>query len=148
MTLDQTTAVPAAAPAATTPSAATTAAPANGAVAWFEIGSTDPASAQEFYGSLFGWTFAAEDVGIPYYEVATGAEGSLGGGIADTSAQGVAYATVCVQVADVAATLAAVPGLGGEIVAGPIPLSTGMVIGYLRDREGSVVGLFTPPSGA
>lgn len=147
MSIDQSTAAPAA-PTAAAVGASAPAAPTHGAVAWFEIGSQDSASAREFYGGLFGWTFAADDVGIPYDEIATGAEGSLGGGIADTSAQGVSYATVCVQVTDVAATLAAVPGLGGEVVAGPLPLSTGMVIGYLRDREGSVVGLFTPPSRA
>ena len=35
-------------------------APAANTVAWFEIGTPDVQAAQDFYGPLFGWTFAPD----------------------------------------------------------------------------------------
>ena len=34
--------------------------PVPNTVAWFQIGTDEPEAAKEFYGGLFGWTFAAD----------------------------------------------------------------------------------------
>lgn len=37
-----------------------------GALGWTELATNDPDAARAFYGALFGWTAAEEDVGMPY----------------------------------------------------------------------------------
>ena len=118
-----------------------------GSVSWFEIGSPDPAAAQRFYGELFGWTFAAMDVGVPYVDITTGQDHPIKGGIADTSRTTPGHATFCVVVEDVAATLTVARDLGGEVVVGPLALASGLVVGYLRDRDGNLIAVYAPPVG-
>ena len=52
-------------------------APAANTVAWFEIGTPDVQAAQDFYGPLFGWTFAPD--GDYTLITAAGADGPSGG---------------------------------------------------------------------
>ena len=118
-----------------------------GSVSWFEVGSPDPSAAREFYGSLFGWTFTTQDVGMPYTSITTGSGHPIGGGIADTGGRAPAYAAFCIVVDDVAATLERATELGGSVVIGPLPLDTGMVVGYLRDRDDNLLAVYSPVPG-
>jgi hypothetical protein len=139
---------------APTTSAPTTSAPTPQArnplassIGWFEVGSPDPAGAQEFYGGLFGWTFAEQAAGVPYVRATTGEGHPLGGGMADTGGQYPAYAVFCVVVEDVAATLEQAVELGGQVVTGPMELPTGIVVGYLRDRDANLLAVYSPVPG-
>ena len=113
-------------------------------VTWFEVGSADPDTARSFYGDLFGWTFTPQG---PYTLIDTGCGDQ--GGVRDTTdgLGGVgSYVIPCVQVADVPAMTAKAEELGGKVV---IPVTTtpdGLVWAHLADRDGSIIGVFTPPA--
>ncbi|HXZ71404.1 MAG TPA: VOC family protein [Streptosporangiaceae bacterium] len=120
-------------------------APANNTVAWFEIGTPDVGAAKDFYGPLFGWSFAPDG---PYTLItAPGADGPSGG-IFNTGGNIPPYAVFVVKVADVAATAAQAEELGGKVVVAPNKLEDGMVVAYLTDPHGSLFALFSPrPEG-
>jgi predicted enzyme related to lactoylglutathione lyase len=120
-------------------------APANNAVAWFEIGAPDVEAAKAFYGPLFGWSFAPD--GTYTLITAPGAAGPSGG-IFNTGGGIPPYAVFVVKVADVAATAARAGELGGKVVVAPNKLEDGMVVAYLTDPDGSLFALFSPaPEG-
>ena len=115
--------------------------PANNTVAWFEIGAPDVEAAKAFYGSLFGWSFAAD--GTYTLITAQGAEGPSGG-IFNTGGNIPPYAVFVVQVADVAAAAARTEELGGKVVVAPMTLEDGMAVAYVTDPNGSMFSLFSP----
>ena len=60
--------------------------PAFNTISWFEIGTDDPATAERFYGDLFGWTVAQEEGDDPAYRIVTTADpGGIRGGLFDTA---------------------------------------------------------------
>ena len=76
-------------------------------IAWFEIGTDDPAAAKRFYGDLLGWTVAQDDDLSPdpaYQIVTTGDGDGLRGGLFATQGTMPGYAVFSVLVEDVAAT--------------------------------------------
>jgi uncharacterized protein len=118
-------------------------------VTWFEIGSDDPLAARDFYGELFGWSFAVEG---PYSVITTGPDHTLQGGVQDTSVplpDGTprSYAVICVQVADVAATCARVEELGGKIMVPATATPPGLVYAHVTDPAGTHIGIYSPPPG-
>ncbi|MBG0812677.1 VOC family protein [Planomonospora sp. ID82291] len=121
-------------------------------VAWFEIATDDPQSAEKFYGELFGWSFAAgEDLakgGMDYRRIGyPGGDGPRGG----LYAHGGAFpnhAVFSVVVADTAATCARVESLGGEVVFKAVGNEHGPDFAYVRDVSGNLFGVFTPPGAA
>jgi len=70
-------------------------------VGWFEVGAPDVAAAKDFYGPLFGWTFAPD--GDYTLITAPGADGPSGG-IFNTGGNLPPYAVFVVRFTDVAAT--------------------------------------------
>jgi catechol 2,3-dioxygenase-like lactoylglutathione lyase family enzyme len=64
----------------------------------------------------------------------------------------VPFAHVCVAVDDIEEVLARLVAAGGQPLSGPIEVDTGANRGgrgvYVRDPDGHVVELFTPPRGA
>jgi predicted enzyme related to lactoylglutathione lyase len=118
-------------------------------VTWFEIGSDDPAGARDFYGELFGWSFAVEG---PYSVITTGPDHRLQGGVQDTSAplpDGTprSYAIPCVEVDDVAATCDRVVQLGGKVIVPATAIPTGLAYAHVADPAGTHIGIYSPPSG-
>ena len=116
-------------------------------VGWFEIGTPDAAAARTFYGAVFGWSFAQDG---PYSVVTTGPGQPLQGGIQDTTAdlppgQPSAYATPCVQVADVTATCETVAAEGGTVLVPATTIPTGLVYAFVTDPAGNRIGIFTAP---
>jgi predicted enzyme related to lactoylglutathione lyase len=87
----------------------------SGTVAWFQIGTADPDAAKKFYGDLFGWSFAPDpNSGGRYHNVSYPGVEHPSGGIVDTGGAQPNHAIFLVQVNDVAATVAAAEGLGGQ----------------------------------
>jgi uncharacterized protein len=118
-------------------------------VTWFEIGSDDPAAARDFYGELFGWSFAVEG---QYSVITTGPDHRLQGGVKDTSAslpEGTprSYAIPCVEVDDVAATCDRIVELGGKVIVPPTAIPTGLAYAHVADPAGTHIGIFSPPPG-
>jgi uncharacterized protein len=119
--------------------------PAN-SVAWFEIGTADPDEAEQFYGSLFGWTFAADAMeGMDYRIVTTGLGHPLQGGLAATGGARPNYSIISVQVDDVPAAASEAERLGGTVVVPPETAPTGLAFAYLADPSGNQFGIFSPP---
>jgi hypothetical protein len=118
-------------------------------VAWFEVATGDAEGAQEFYGELFGWRFAADpdaaSAGMDYRLISyPGGERPVGG-IFGTGGAQPDHAVFSVAVADVAETCARAEKLGGTVVHSETKPEVGPAFAYLRDRAGNLIGIFTPP---
>jgi uncharacterized protein len=123
--------------------------PMTNGIAWFEIGTDDPAGILRFYGELFGWTFAEDaDGGLPYQIVTTPAEQSIKGGVFSTSGRIPNYAVFCVLVDDVADTVRRAEATGGKVLVPATRTADGLTFAHLLDPSGSQFGVFTPPPGA
>jgi predicted enzyme related to lactoylglutathione lyase len=118
----------------------------NDTVAWFEVATDDAKNAEEFYGELFGWTFASDPnsaaAGMDYRLITyRGAEGPAGG-LMVTGGRFPNHAVFYVQVADVNEACARAEKLGGTVVQSspdsPTPFA------YLKDRSGNQFAIFTP----
>jgi uncharacterized protein len=120
-----------------------TAIPAPNTVAWFQIGTEDATAAQEFYGGLFGWSFAPDPGSGPGYDLISYAGADRpAGGIMHTADN---HATFVVLVQDVAAVCARTEQLGGKILNPPVTTPNGLVFADLLDRSGNRFSVFTPP---
>ena len=121
-------------------------------IAWFEIGTDEPAAAERFYGELFGWTFTDDDNsssadGTAYRIVTTPAEGGLRGGIFGTGGTVPNYAVFTVMVADTAETCRRAEAAGGKVLVAPKTEPGGLTFAHLLDPSGNHFGVFTPPPG-
>ncbi len=119
-------------------------------IAWFEIGTDQPAAAERFYGELFGWTFADDENssgadGTPYRIVTTPAENGLRGGIFATGGTMPNYAVFTVMVADTAQTCRRAEAAGGKVLVAPKTDPSGLTFAHLLDPSGNQFGVFTPP---
>jgi len=121
-------------------------APAYNTVAWFQIGTDEPQAAQEFYGGLFGWTFAPDPDSDGYELISNPGSERPSGGIMRTDGGAENYATFVVLVQDVAAVCARAEQLGGKVLHPPVTTPDGLVFADLLDRSGSRFSVFTPPS--
>jgi uncharacterized protein len=119
-------------------------------IAWFEIGTDDPAGAQKFYGEVFGWTFGHDDGDVPGYQMVTAGDGPglHAGGLFDTAGTLPGYAVFGVLVADVAETCARVQAAGGSVRRAPEVTPAGITFAHLLDPAGIQFEVFsTPPGG-
>jgi hypothetical protein len=115
-----------------------------GRIAWFDITTTDLPQAREFYGKLFGWTFApVEGTDLAVQIVSRGTEiGSLRRAEGKISGfNGVVY----VQVGDIQASCLKAKELGGTVVPGfPFNLSDRPgAIALVVDPFGHPVGMYS-----
>ena len=116
----------------------------NGRVAWFDITTTKLAGAEEFYGKLFGWTFAPVKGTTQAVSIVAGgrAIGTLR--VADGAISPFDGA-VYVQVADLPASCQKAKELGGVIPPGfPINLPDGTgAIAIVGDPAGHPIGMYS-----
>ena len=123
-----------------------TAIPAPNTVAWFQIGTEDAAAAKEFYGGLFGWSFAPDPSSGPGYDLISYAgAGQPAGGIMHTAGGAENHATFVVLVEDVAAVCTRTEQLGGKVLNPPTKTPNGLVFADVLDPSGNRFGVFTPP---
>ncbi|GAA1635474.1 VOC family protein [Georgenia ruanii] len=123
----------------------------------FEIHASDVARAQEFYGTVFGWSFQdwSEYAGMPYLGVTTG-EGQPGidgaimqrRGEAPAPGQPVAGAVLTVGVEDYDAAEAAILGAGGAVALPKYALPGMAWQGYYLDTDGNIFGIHQPDEQA
>ncbi len=121
-------------------------APAPNTVTWFQIGTDEPAAAQEFYGGLFGWNVVPNPGSTGYDLVSYAGAEQPAGGISHTDGGAANHATFLVFVEDVAAVCAQAEQLGGKVLNQPVTTPDGLVFADLLDRSGNRFGIFTPPS--
>jgi predicted enzyme related to lactoylglutathione lyase len=125
--------------------------PGFNAITWFEIGTSDPAGAERFYGEVFGWTVGHDDprsTDPAYRIIGTGGDAGLqSGGLFSTNGEVPGYAVFAVLVEDVAETCRQAEKAGGTVQRGPLVNSDGFTFAYLLDPSGNQFEVFTPPSG-
>lgn len=116
-------------------------------ITWFQIATTDTGAARTFYGELFGWRFETDpNSGGRYHLISYPGAEQASGGIMDTAGEQPNHAIFVVQVADVAATVAAAERLGGKALAPVTTSPTGVVFAELADAAGNHFGVWTPPA--
>ena len=126
-------------------------APTPGTLAWFEIATSDPDTAEKFYGSLFDWRFAADGPaasgGMDYRNISASGAPMPMGGIFGTGGEVPDHAVFYILVADVEACCADAEQLGGSVVSKHLDPDPGTpTFAYLRDPAGNLFGVFTPPA--
>ncbi len=118
--------------------------PAFNAIAWFEVGTDDPAAAERFYGDVLGWTVAND--GNPTYQTfTTGDPDGVHGGLFATDGQLASYAVFSVIVEDVAATCRTAEEAGGKVQRAPKVNPDGLTFAHLLDPAGNHFEIFSPP---
>ncbi|ONI89438.1 glyoxalase [Saccharothrix sp. ALI-22-I] len=113
----------------------------------FEIYAADPARAQRFYETVFGWTFAQwgdQD----YWIITTGNEGpGVNGGMLprqgpDPAPDGpVSGYVMTTEVPNLDATIASIEGVGGAVVLPKNHMPGVGWLAYYRDTEGNLFGI-------
>ena len=113
-------------------------------VTWFEIHTADPARAEEFYGSVLGWTFDGDSM-PGYTMIGLGDGARIGGGLVDTGGNSPSDAVLMVQVPDVAASIEAARAAGGSAISEARTMPNGLSFGYVANPDGAVFGVWCPP---
>lgn len=116
-------------------------------IGWFEVGTDAPEVVEQFYGTVFGWTFATEGGPTSYHYATTPAPGSIKGGVFPSGGKFPNYATFYVVVQDVAASCVSVEEAGGKVVLPRTETPDGLVFAHVLDPSGNRFGIFTPPAG-
>lgn len=118
-------------------------------VNWFEIGTADVDRAKQFYGTIFGWTFATDpDVGdLDYTIISTDGDEGPKGGIFGIGHVIPPYAVFCAMVADVDEACAHAVAHGGSVLVEPSSTPNGLRFAHLRDPDGNQLGVYSPPKG-
>jgi predicted enzyme related to lactoylglutathione lyase len=117
-----------------------------GRVAWFDITTTNLTQSKEFYGSLFGWTFAPVQGAGPDLAVEIVSRGTSIGTLRKAEGAISPYdGVVYIQVDDVQASCKKAAELGGKVVPGfPFNLSDGAgAIGLVADPAGHPIGMYS-----
>jgi uncharacterized protein len=107
---------------------------------WFEVSSTDPEKAREFYSDLFGWK--TKKARANYYQMTTGRipHGGLIKKLPLVPNTGV---YVYIHVASIEKTLAKVKKLGGKLLVGKTKIPGFGYYAFLADIDGNPIGLFS-----
>lgn len=116
----------------------------NGVILWHDLTVEDADGVRDFYASVVGWKPNPVAMGdYDDYSMHTAGTNTCVSGVChakgpntDLPAQWLMY----VRVADVEDAAKKVTALGGEVVAGPRPLSSGRVL-VIRDPAGAVLAL-------
>lgn len=121
--------------------------PGFNSVSWFEVGTDDPATAERFYGEVFGWTLDP-DSDPAYRNFTTGGGGAPGGGLFDTAGRFPNYAIFHVLVEDVEDTCRRVEAAGGKVQRPARSNPGGVTFAHVTDPGGNHFGVFSlqPPA--
>lgn len=122
--------------------------PVVNSIAWFEVGTDDPAVAEQFYGDVFGWKVAHDDAVStdPAYQFfSTGDGEGLRGGLFATEGAMPSYAVFTVLVEDVDEACRKAVAAGGQVQRAPEVNPVGVKFAHLLDPAGNHFSVFTPP---
>ena len=116
---------------------------------WFELETTDEAAALRFYGALFGWSDDPQPLpgGSNYHMQRLGSDAvaAVQRQRPDQAQMGIPpHWNVYLSADDVDAVAAAVPGLGGRVMAPPFDVMEFGRMAVITDPTGAVVCLWQP----
>jgi predicted enzyme related to lactoylglutathione lyase len=117
---------------------------AEGVFVWDELGTTDVAGAERFYGDVFGWT--TKDMGPDFggYKIFQQGETRIAGVMALPDASMPAGWQPYVAVEDVDATTKKATELGASALMEPMDVPNVGRIAVIRDAQGAVFGIIKP----
>jgi predicted enzyme related to lactoylglutathione lyase len=107
-----------------------------GALAWFELMTSDPAKAQDFYTKLAGWTTKTQDMGTMKYTVASVGEAMVAG-MMQAEAKVPSNWLVYFLVADCDASAAKARQLGANTHVPPTDIPNVGRFSVLQDPQGA-----------
>jgi len=116
-----------------------------GAPCWIDLTSSNVERAQDFYGTVFGWTF--ESAGPDYNNYINAAKDShaVAGVMANSPESGAPDAwTTYFDTADINATASALTAAGGSMCMGPHEVPAKGVMALAIDPSGAMFGLWQP----
>lgn len=121
--------------------------PAANAFCWYELMTTDPASARAFYGELLGWTFAKSEMpGMEYWlgspEGADAADHTCGLMKKPDEVEAPPHWLAYIDTKDIAASHERAKGLGGKEIVAVMAIPNVGQFSVVQDPAGAVVGLF------
>ena len=101
----------------------------------FQIVSKSPEETAAFYGSLFGWTIAADNP-MGYRTIRTGSEEGIQGGIWPAPPQASNFVQLFMAVDDVKASVGKAESIGAKLLIPPTMLPDGDEMAVLHDPQG------------
>ena len=110
-----------------------------GSMAWLDLVTPDPDTAERYYGELFGWTFQALPNAGGYRIIRNGEQSN--GGIFPLEGAPPAWIPYFGH-EDLDAVLGRVDGLGAKVVTGPIPVPSGQ-FAVFADPQGAMFGVLS-----
>ena len=120
-----------------------------GAPCWIDLTSSDLERAQDFYGTVFGWTFESQGPAFGGYITASKDGRQIAGMLANVRQWPFPDGwSTYFHVADVGATLSALPGAGGTIRFGRMQLPAKGVMAAVTDPSGAAFRLWQPLEAA
>ena len=121
---------------------------AEGTPCWVDLATADPGRARDFYGALFGWTFADQGEDMGNYLMCS-KDGATVAGMGPLQVPEMPSAwTIYLSVNDVAAAVEKVTAAGGQVVAPPMEIPGSGHMAIVTDPTGGVVGLWQKTSFA
>ncbi len=125
--------------------------PQPNSLAWFEVAVDDVDAAETFYSRLFGWSFALDPVsasqGMDYRVTSTPDGAAPMGGLMKKDPGQPGHAVFYLAVTDVGTVCDRATGLGARMVTRVVDPPAGPAFAHLRDPEGNLFAVFTPPAG-
>lgn len=121
-----------------------------GRFCWYELLTTHPDAAPDFYGQVAGWTTSAwETEGAPPYTMWMNGEQPIGGIMQKPpeAAEAPPHWLVHVSTPDLAATTAEAEGLGGKVL-NRIEVPTVGDFAIIQDPQGAIFSAFQPEGDA
>jgi hypothetical protein len=115
-----------------------------GKIVWHDLVTADIASAQQFYGGVFGWRFEPITSG---YVVARNGDRLVGGIATLGSATAGSQWLPQISVADMTAATAAVRKGGGSVLLGPFHLRRRGQVAVVRDPQAAIFGMIQAADG-
>ena len=106
-------------------------------VVHFEIGCTDVARTEKFFGELFGWKTERNG---PAATIDTASRQGIPGHITALGHEPQHYTIFYVEVDDIQACLDKAASLGGKMLVPPIKIPTG-TFAWFSDPDGNTIGL-------
>lgn len=122
----------------------------SGRPTWMDLGTHDIAGAEEFYTSLFGWEFVDQGPDFGGYRMVKKGENLIGGAMSTLmgpdgptgTPQFPTCWTIYLDVADIDAALAKVPGKGGTVMMPATTVGDAGRMALVQAPDGAVVGLW------
>lgn len=121
-----------------------------GKLIWFDLLTSNMASAQQFYGAVFGWKFADASDGQRRYSVISIGGERIGGifqpAVAPKAGSNARWLTFA-SVADAEAAARQAKSGGGQVVSGPTSIPDRGTHAVLRDPQGALFAVLKSDSG-